>query len=97
MALEKNLVTMHADLTSGRRLHASGGQTRALYVELAHNLATRTSPEGGALPSVVKRFITTALQDGKSANRPVQDIIDERLAALKEMVGGDDFAEVIAA
>jgi hypothetical protein len=97
VALEKNLVTMHADLTSGRRLHASGGQARALYVELAHNLATRTSPEGGALPSVVERFITTALQDGKSANRPVQDILDERLAALREMVGGYDFAEVIAA
>src|SRR5664279_483224 len=45
VALEKNIVTMHADLTSGRRLHATGGQARSLYVELAHNLATRASPE----------------------------------------------------
>jgi hypothetical protein len=97
VALEKTLVTMHADLTPDRRLHASGGQARALYAELAHNLATRTSPEGGALPSVIERFITTALQAAKADDRPVQDVIDERLADLSEMVGGYDFAAVVGA
>ncbi|MDQ3854812.1 MAG: ATP-binding protein, partial [Chloroflexota bacterium] len=37
LALEKRLVTMHADLSPERRLHATGGQARALYAELAHN------------------------------------------------------------
>jgi hypothetical protein len=97
IALEKNLVTMHADLTPDRRLHATGGQARTLYAELARNLATRTAPEGGALASVVERFITTALQAAKGADRPVQDVIDERLAQLSEMVGGYDFAAVISA
>jgi ribosomal protein L17 len=97
VALEKNLVTMHADLTPDRRLHATGGQARTLYAELARNLATRTSPEGGALSSVVERFITSALQEAKAADRAVQDIIDKRLAQLSEMVGGYDFAAVIAA
>ena len=31
LALEKRLVTMHADLAPDRRLHASGGQARNLY------------------------------------------------------------------
>jgi P-loop Domain of unknown function (DUF2791) len=97
VALEKGIVTMHADLTPDRRLHATGGQARTLYAELAHNLATRTSPEGGGLPSVVERFITTALQESKSSERPVQEIIDERLAGLTEMVGGYDFAAVVSA
>jgi hypothetical protein len=88
---------MHADLTPDRRLHATGGQARTLYAELTRNLATRTSPEGGALPSVVERFITSALQQAKAADRPVQELIDERLAGLAEMVGGYDFAAVIAA
>ncbi|MEJ7570276.1 MAG: ATP-binding protein [Gaiellaceae bacterium] len=96
VALEKGLVTMHADLTPDRRLHATGGQARTLYAELARNLATRTSPEGGALASVVERFITTALQAAKASDRPAQEVIDERLADLSEMVGGYDFAAVIA-
>src|SRR4051794_9169094 len=76
VALEKNLVTMHADLTPDRRLHATGGQARTLYAELARNLATRSSPEGGALPSIVERFITTALQNAAAEGRAVQDVID---------------------
>src|SRR4051794_25983332 len=34
IALEKKLVTVHADLTPDRRLQATGGQARALYQEL---------------------------------------------------------------
>lgn len=97
IALEKNVVSMHADLTPDRRLHATGGQARTLYAELSRNLATRTSPEGGALTSVVERFITSALQEGKATDRPIQEILDGRLADLSEMVGGYDFAAVVAA
>ncbi|UTI63372.1 ATP-binding protein [Paraconexibacter antarcticus] len=97
IALEKNLVTMHADLTPDRRLHATGGQARTLYAELTRNLATRTSPEGGALGAVVERFITSALQQAKTEERPVEAIIEARLSSLSELVGGYDFAAVIGA
>lgn len=97
VALQKGLVTMHGDLTPDRRIYATGGQARALYAELALNLATRTSPEGGAMPAVIERFITTALQDAKSVERPVQEVIDSRLAGLVEMGGGYDFAAVVSA
>jgi hypothetical protein len=96
IALAKRLVTVQADLNPDRRLHASGGQARSLYVELLRNLATRTKPEGGALPSVVERFVTTALQEAQQCGRPVDTVIHERLEQLSELVGGYEFAEVIA-
>src|SRR4029077_20146379 len=47
IALEKKLVTIHADLTPDRRLQATGGQARALYSGLVRNLATRAKTECG--------------------------------------------------
>lgn len=97
IALEKKLVTMHADLNPDRRLQASGGQARSLYAELAKNLATRTKPEGNALPGVVERFVAEAKSAAKSSGKSTEEEIRGRLAHLAEMVGGYDFAEVIAA
>ncbi len=97
VAMEKRLVTAHADLTPDRRIHATGGQAKALYAELMRNLSTRSRPEGGALPSVVERFVSTALADAKAGGISAEQQIGERLGALTEMVGGYDFAEVIAA
>jgi hypothetical protein len=97
IALEKRLVTVHADLTPDRRLQATGGQARALYQELVRNMSTRSKSDGGALASVVERFVTSAVD--ASVERAVKPdvIIHERLAGLSEMVNGYDFAEVIAA
>lgn len=97
IALEKKLVTAHADLTPDRRFHASGGQARSLYRELMHNVATRAKPEGGALSSVVERFVTGALGEARETARPPAEVIHQKLHRLSEMVGGYDFAEVIAA
>lgn len=97
IALEKRLVTMHADLTPDRRLHSTGGQARALYAELAGNLATRARPEGGALPSVVERFITSAQNEAREAGTPPTSVIHDRLGQISELVNGYDFAEVVAA
>jgi hypothetical protein len=97
VALEKKLVTVHADLNPDRRLHATGGQARALYAEMMRSLSTRAKPEGGALASVVERFISLAAQDATKEGKPPEAVIRERLSQLTEMVGGFDFAEVIAA
>jgi len=97
VALEKGLLTLHADLTPDRRLQATGGQARTLYAELMRNLASRTKPDGGAMPNVVERFISSALGDAKTAGKDVTVLIQDRLHELQEMVGGYDFAEVIAA
>lgn len=97
IALEKKLVTINADLSPDRRLHASSGQARNLYSELMRNLSTRNKPEGNALTSVVERFVTSASQKAEETERDVASVIQERLSLLTELVGGYDFAKVIEA
>ncbi len=43
IALEKGLVTMHADLSPNKRLHGSDGQPRLLLSEMLNNMAGTTS------------------------------------------------------
>lgn len=97
IALERKLVTVHADLSPDRRLHATGGQARSLYAELMSSMATRAKPEGGAMGSVVERFISSALVDARESGQTPEHVIRVRLRDLSEMTGGYDFAEVIAA
>ena len=97
IAMERKLVTMHADLNPDRRLHASGGQARSLYAELAKNMSTRTKPEGGALQGIVEKFISQAKAEAKTSGQSTESIIQARLNELTEMVNGYDFAHVIAA
>lgn len=96
IALEKRLVTVHADLNPDRRLHATGGQARSLYAEMMRNISTRSKPDGGAMQSIVERFVTEAIKDSKSSGRNPEAVIHEKLDILSEMVGGYDFAHVIA-
>lgn len=97
IALERKLVTVHADLSPDRRLQATGGQTRALYAELMRNVATRAAPEGGAMASVVERFVTAALGEAENRKLSPEAAIGERLVSLAELTGGYDFAAVVAA
>jgi hypothetical protein len=95
-ALQKGLITLHADLSPERRLYATGGQARGLYTELLRNLSTRTKPDGGGLSSVVERFITSALKESRETGAHVESAIFARLDQLTELVGGYDFATVVA-
>ena len=97
IALERNLVAINADLSPDRRLHATAGQARSLYAELMRNIATRSKPDGGAMASVVEKFVTSALAEARDAATGVEDVIRTRLASLQELVGGYDFAHVIEA
>lgn len=97
IALERKCVTIHADLAPDRRVHATGGQARGLYAEAVRNMATRTRPEGGALPSVVERFVTECVREAEATGSPVERTIDRRLAPLLDMLGGHDFAAVLKA
>lgn len=97
IALEKKLVTVHADLAPDRRIHASSGQARNLYAELMRNISTRNQPDGNALTSIVERFIMEATKEADIQNVDVATIIAEKLYDLTEMVGGYDFSKVIEA
>jgi hypothetical protein len=95
IALQERLVTVHADLSPDRRLQGGGGQARSLFAELMVNMSTRTKPDGGALQSVVERFVSSAVEEAAEAGSDPGEIIATRLNSLREMVGGFDFATVI--
>lgn len=97
IALERKCVTAYADLAPERRIYAAGGQARALYSEAVKNLATRTKPEGNALPNIVERFVTEAVKSAAERDLPTEKVIDEKLARIQEFVGGYDFAVVLKA
>ncbi len=92
LAQEQKLVVVHADLTPERRLSGTGGAARALYQELMRNLSTKTMPDGGALPSVVERWIANA----NLGDEPTVENVRSKLRGLEDLVSGFDFAAVIA-
>ncbi len=99
VALEKRLVVVQADITPDRRLHATGGAARGLYSELMRNMSTRTKPDGGALPSVVERWVTEIDHSVRSAGGNDADVVKavyKELRPLQDFVSGFDFASVIA-
>src|SRR5450830_1552855 len=91
VAMEKKLITANADLNPDRRLHATGGQARSLYAEMMRNISTRSKPDGGAMQSIVERFVTEALKESKTSGKNPETVIHEKLEFLSEMVGGYDF------
>lgn len=95
IALEKGLVTMHADLSPNKRLHGSDGQPRMLLSEMVNNLSTRTKQDGNALQNIIERFISSAKEESSSTGRSVYEIISEKLSELNEYTGGYNFIAVI--
>lgn len=99
VALEKKFVVCRADITTERRLSGSGA-ARALYSELMRNLATRSKPEGGALASVIERWVADLAQQVTGAGGTTTDVeakITESLRSLQDLVSGYDFAAVLGA
>lgn len=96
IGLEKGLVTAHADLTPDRRLRSTSGHGRALYRQLAQNVSTRTTPDGGALRSIVERFIADANQEAGNRGVPTEEVIRERLYELSELAAGYAFTDIVA-
>ena len=95
IALEKGLVTMHADLSPTKRLHGSDGQPRMLLAEMACNLATRTKPDGNALQNILERFISGAKEEAAYSGRDAYEVISEKLNELNDYTGGYNFISVI--
>ena len=99
LALQKNLVVLQADMTMERRLYSTTGEAQALYNELMRNLATRAKPDGGGLPGLVEQWISRISQEVKGAgggDDQVKARLFSDLKDLQEMVGGFEFAEVLA-
>ncbi|WP_412028730.1 ATP-binding protein [Deinococcus yunweiensis] len=105
-ALGRNFVVADADLSPERRLTGSGGQGLATYRELVASLSTRARPDGGALPAMLEKWISTISQrvvaDGTPPGDPsfdaaVETHIHAAVGELEHLVHGFDFANVIGA
>ncbi len=103
--MERNFVVVDADLSPERRLQGTKGQGLATYRELVRNMATKTRPEGGALPLILDRWISQvqqqvmaekglSLTDGR-LDGLVEQKIGQVIDALNEMVHGFDFARLL--
>lgn len=97
IALQRKLVVCQADLAPDRRIHATGGQARTLYAELAKSISTRAAPDGGALRNILESFIQKASDRASASGTTIEAAINELLGDVREMVFGYDFATVVTA
>ena len=105
-ALERDFLTADADLSPERRLYGTGGSGVATYRELMKNLASKASPDGGALPKIIAKWIAglqnTVLSEGISPDDArfsgaLNRVAMESLREMEFLVGGFDFSRVITA
>ena len=105
-ALEKGFVTADADLSPERRICGAKGTGIATYRELIRNLASKSSPDGGAMPQIIARWLSDlqsetageGLDIGSDAfTKSLTEKIYRVARSLEAQIGGFDFASVITA
>jgi len=57
VALKQKFVVASADFTPDNRLYSNDGKATSLYSALIDNIAIQTKPEGGALPTLLEKWI----------------------------------------
>lgn len=103
-ALERGFLTADCDLSPERRICGTNGSGIATYRELIKNLSSSSSPDGGALPQIVAKWLSNI--QGQTASegyevgseqfiREVSKKIFALTTELESYVGGFDFASVI--
>lgn len=98
IALKKKFVVAQVDITPDHRLHGKDGQARALYAELMQSLSTNAKPNGGALESIIERWISEIdfkIESNNFCDSNLKDEIYKELKPLQEIVNGYDFINVI--
>ena len=104
-ATDRNFVVVDADLSPERRFVGTKGQGLATYRELIKNMSTKTKPDGGALPLILERWISSiktavANEEGPAADellfdRLVEQRIRKVIGELEGMVNGFEFSKAI--
>ena len=103
-SLERGFVTADADLSPERRICGAKGTGIATYRELIRNLASKSSPDGGALPQIIAKWLSD-LQSKVAADgydigsetfvRELTSRIYSQTRELESEIGGFDFATVL--
>ena len=103
-AMEKDFITADADLSPERRLYGTNGSGIATYRELIKNMASKSSPDGGALSKLIAKWISSlrlkVLEGGEDEASPtfLTKLSAEAAMALRDiefLVGGFDFSRII--
>ena len=103
-ALDRGFITADADLSPERRLSGGNGGALATYRELITNLATKASPEGGALGSILTKYYvklkTDLVSEGMNPDSTefileLKKRIHNSVSSLEDDAHGFDFARVI--
>ncbi len=103
-ANERGFVSADTDLTPERRLYGTNGSGVATYRELMKNMSSKMSPEGGAMPKIIAKWISdlklSLVGKGLAPDTPLFEsemtaAILSDLSEVEYMVGGFDFASVV--
>ncbi|WP_126972075.1 ATP-binding protein [Gynurincola endophyticus] len=107
VALKQKFVVSNADFTPDNRLYSNDGKAVILYSAIIDNISIQTKPEGGALPTLLEKWIEQAvLQASRVNNIPLTEIRNEQhlplvqatiMETINEIteVGSFDFGTVI--
>lgn len=108
VAFNEKFVVAKADFTPERRLYGGDGKAVAIYTELTKNLAIATVPEGGALPTILDKWIgdvqANVIQkkdygsvefDNPEFVKDVEKEITSVVSKMDELTGGYDFARIL--
>lgn len=107
VAIKQKFVVANADFTPENRLYSNDGKAVALYSAIMDNIAIQTKPEGGALSTLLDRWIEQVVSKTAQINNiPLTEIRDERyLNLIQENImqtvnevtetGGFDFGVVV--
>ena len=103
-AIERGFVCADADLSPERRLTGGNGAGLATYRELMTNISTKSSPDGGALPTMLSRHFAALkmqlvgegiLPESPSFEAELKKRVYLTLSELEGDVGGFDFSRVL--
>lgn len=107
VAMKQKFVVANADFTPDNRLYSNDGKSVILYSAIMDNIAIQTKPEGGALPTLLEKWIEQVITKAAEENRiSLTDIRNEQyrelirnsiMKTVNEIteVGGFDFGSVI--
>ncbi|MCL9806931.1 ATP-binding protein [Flavobacterium amniphilum] len=107
VALKQKFVVTNADFTPDNRLYSNDGKGVMLYSAIMDNIAIQTKPEGGALPTLLEKWIEQIIiKTSEENNISFTEIREEQYLPLIQKnimqtineiteVGGFDFGTVI--
>ena len=107
VALKQKFVVANADFTPDNRLYSNDGKAVVLYTAIMDNIAIQTKPEGGALPTLMEKWIEQVItKTAEENNVSLAEIRNDQYSTLIQAnimktineitdVGGFDFGMVV--